>query len=659
MALDRLGNTIVAGAIYALAGTVRHITGDSIVLLLGVDKEKAIRCRAGDIVRVDDTTSGGGGPTAHSTLTGLSADDHPQYVLANGTRAFTAVVVGVDPTGPTHLATKGYTDFADSVVMSTVAAAAAATYQPLNAVLTNLSTFTTSVSGNVAYFVNTIGGLSSFATTSFGRGVVNSADAAAMRAAMGTVIGTDVQAYSAKLAAVAALTWANDKGVVLTGTGTIATFDLTAAARTVLDDTTVAAMVDTLGGAASTGTGGLVRKTSPALTTPDIGKPTAGDLSNCTGYPAAAISGSLPLTLGGTGASTAVAGGDALNVKGADIASAATTNIAAATGHFVHVTGTTTITALGTAAAGVERVVRFAGSLTLTHNATSLILPSGGSIITAANDLARFVSEGSGNWRCTAYQRASSVPFRASDWHPYSAALDDLDQNVIQAGNPGIYGTDGGGTSALVSAAAANDDDLLVVSTSAASYHKYVDLTTLLNALNVPRRTWQENGNPVRTVGAASTAEETLVSQTIGGASNADECWELRFWGDFLQNRTASGSNTSRIRVKLGTTTVFDKANSFAASSGRRVLVGRILVSQRGSTSLQRVTGEILLSQPLNATAGYGDYGAFAAAHGGVVAGDASETLTSAKTLSVTHQWDANDANSYLRIYKAELIYHP
>jgi hypothetical protein len=40
---------------------------------------------------------------------------------------------------------------------------------------------------------------------------------------------------------------------------------ITAAAQTVLDDTTVAAMVDTIGGAASTGTGGLVRKTDSTL----------------------------------------------------------------------------------------------------------------------------------------------------------------------------------------------------------------------------------------------------------------------------------------------------------------------------------------------------------------------------------------------------------
>lgn len=91
--------------------------------------------------------------------------------------------------------------------------------------------------------------------------------------------------------------------------------------------------------------------------------------------------------------------------KGSDIASATTTDIGAATGNFVHITGTTTITGFGTVAAGAERVVVFDGALTLTHNGTSLILPTGANITTAAGDAAICVSEGSGNWRVTHYQR--------------------------------------------------------------------------------------------------------------------------------------------------------------------------------------------------------------------------------------------------------------
>jgi hypothetical protein len=98
------------------------------------------------------------------------------------------------------------------------------------------------------------------------------------------------------------------------------------------------------------------------------------------------------------------------NAKGADIASATTTDIGAATGEFVDVTGTTTITGLGTVAAGIVRTVRFTGALTLTHNATSLILPGGANITTAANDRALFRSLGSGNWICVLYTRANGQP---------------------------------------------------------------------------------------------------------------------------------------------------------------------------------------------------------------------------------------------------------
>lgn len=53
-------------------------------------------------------------------------------------------------------------------------------------------------------------------------------------------------------------------------------------------------------------------------------------------------------------------------------ASAATVDLGAENARYVSITGTTTITSFGTAAAGIWRIVRFTGALTLTHNATSL-----------------------------------------------------------------------------------------------------------------------------------------------------------------------------------------------------------------------------------------------------------------------------------------------
>lgn len=116
----------------------------------------------------------------------------------------------------------------------------------------------------------------------------------------------------------------------------------------------------------------------------------------------------LPIVAGGTGQATAGAALDALTIQGANIAAAATTNLATATGEFVVVTGAGgPITALGTATAGIWRYVRFTGAPTLTYNATSLILPGATNITVAAGDTALFMSLGLGNWQCLFYTQIS------------------------------------------------------------------------------------------------------------------------------------------------------------------------------------------------------------------------------------------------------------
>mgnify|MGYP003109054507 CR=1 FL=1 len=117
--------------------------------------------------------------------------------------------------------------------------------------------------------------------------------------------------------------------------------------------------------------------------------------------------------------------------KGGDIASATTTDIGASTGNFIDITGTTTITGFGTIAAGAIRFLQFDGILTLTHNATSLILPTGANIATATGDVAGFVSLGSGNWKCIYYQRADGAPLVA-------ASANSIDGTMIAIGSDAI-----------------------------------------------------------------------------------------------------------------------------------------------------------------------------------------------------------------------------
>jgi len=92
-----------------------------------------------------------------------------------------------------------------------------------------------------------------------------------------------------------------------------------------------------------------------------------------------------------------------------DLASGATVDLGSVSSQSIRITGTTQITSFGgSAEAGARKTLYFAGALTLRHNATSLILPNGGSnIVTSAGDTCEALCLGSGNWVVSSYQDTS------------------------------------------------------------------------------------------------------------------------------------------------------------------------------------------------------------------------------------------------------------
>jgi len=83
--------------------------------------------------------------------------------------------------------------------------------------------------------------------TSFARTILDDADAATVRTTLGLGIGTDIQAYDAELAALASTTSAANALPYFTGSGTATTTTLSSFGRSLIDDADAAAARTTLG----------------------------------------------------------------------------------------------------------------------------------------------------------------------------------------------------------------------------------------------------------------------------------------------------------------------------------------------------------------------------------------------------------------------------
>lgn len=272
----------------------------------------------------------------------------------------------------------------------------------------------TGAADKLPYFVGS-GAMGVTDFTAAARTLLDDANVTAMRATLGLTIGTHVQAYSAELTTLAAV------GVTAFGASLLELADATALSALVTADvsalTTRVNTHDLLLGTAESALN-LGTFTGTTIADSVSVKVALQSLETAveTAVAGAVVMASTTEVLTGTSTAKAVTP-DALAAlweQGGDIASA--TTLAVGEGGYFHVTGTTTITDIDPATdkAGREFILVFDGALTLTHNASTLILPTGADILTAAGDIARFRSEGTDAVRCVAYQRANGQALAGS-----------------------------------------------------------------------------------------------------------------------------------------------------------------------------------------------------------------------------------------------------
>ena len=91
--------------------------------------------------------------------------------------------------------------------------------------------------------------------------------------------------------------------------------------------------------------------------------------------------------------------------QGSTLTAASTVDLNSATGNYIHINGTPpiTINSFGTCPAGARFILMFETAITLTYNATSLIIPGGTNKTVVAGDCCMIISEGGGDWRIVGY----------------------------------------------------------------------------------------------------------------------------------------------------------------------------------------------------------------------------------------------------------------
>jgi hypothetical protein len=219
----------------------------------------------------------------------------------------------------------------------------------------------------------------------------------------------------------------------------------------------------------------------------------------------------------------------ALWEKGGDEASAGTVSFGE--GGYFHVTGTTTITDIDmdVATNGRAVVVQFDAALTLTHNATTLVLPTGANIVTVAGDTACFVQDAADNIKCVWYQRADGTALAGG----ISGALASTTETLTGTNNSKAVTPD---SLAALWEAGTDIADGATITIGEGGYFNLITSTTAITAFTVTTdkagRTFRARFNTVRTLTHNATS---LILPTAANITTAV--------GDIAQVRSLGGGN--------------------------------------------------------------------------------------------------------------------